>query len=206
MARKYSRDNRGRFASAGTGATARGGRLRTASGGKRATQTSKMAAAPRAGTVAKPKGMQPGALATRGGGKTMATSQPPATRLLAAQRPGSLTSTLRSTLRTLARSDAANIRELAAITGGKIRPTPAGARAGADAGARMRGTAKGGKVATTLRAGLRELAQSDARMMREMASAIRDATPKIAGGKGAKALRGSKPALPAAGKRRSRKG
>jgi len=39
MARKYSRDNRGRFASSGTGATARGGRLRTASGGKRATQT-----------------------------------------------------------------------------------------------------------------------------------------------------------------------
>lgn len=36
--RRYSRDNRGRFASAGTGATARGGRLRTASGGKRKTQ------------------------------------------------------------------------------------------------------------------------------------------------------------------------
>jgi len=53
MARKYSRDNRGRFASSGTGATARGGRLRTATGNKRATQTSRMAAAPRAGTVGK---------------------------------------------------------------------------------------------------------------------------------------------------------
>lgn len=38
MARRYVRDNRGRFASAGAGATARGGRLRTASGNKRATQ------------------------------------------------------------------------------------------------------------------------------------------------------------------------
>jgi hypothetical protein len=40
MARRYVRDNRGRFASrGGGGATARGGRLRTASGNKRATQT-----------------------------------------------------------------------------------------------------------------------------------------------------------------------
>ncbi len=36
MARRYTRDNRGRFSS--TGATARGGRLRTAAGNKRATQ------------------------------------------------------------------------------------------------------------------------------------------------------------------------
>ena len=43
MARKYSRDNRGRFASGGGGATARGGRLRTAAGNKRATQTMKAA-------------------------------------------------------------------------------------------------------------------------------------------------------------------
>ena len=53
MARKYSRDNRGRFASSGTGATARGGRLKTAGGNKRATQTRQMPAAPRAGTVGK---------------------------------------------------------------------------------------------------------------------------------------------------------
>ena len=42
MARRYSRDNRGRFASGGSGATARGGRLKTASGNTRATQTSKL--------------------------------------------------------------------------------------------------------------------------------------------------------------------
>ena len=53
MARKYTRDNRGRFASGGTGATARGGRLKTAAGNKRATQTSQMQPATRAGTVGK---------------------------------------------------------------------------------------------------------------------------------------------------------
>ena len=45
MARKYVRDNRGRFASGGSGATARGGRLKTASGNKRATQTMRAAGA-----------------------------------------------------------------------------------------------------------------------------------------------------------------
>ena len=38
MARRYSRDNRGRFAGKGAGATARGGRLKTASGNTRATK------------------------------------------------------------------------------------------------------------------------------------------------------------------------
>jgi hypothetical protein len=52
MARRYSRDNRGRFASGGTGATARGGRLKTASGKTRATQTTKAAAAKPSGAIA----------------------------------------------------------------------------------------------------------------------------------------------------------
>ena len=60
MARRYSRDNRGRFASGGSssggggkvGATARGGRLRTAAGNKRATQTTKAAPAKLSGTMA----------------------------------------------------------------------------------------------------------------------------------------------------------
>ena len=51
MARKYSRDNAGRFASGGTGATARGGRLKTASGGKRATQTMTAARSKPAGAI-----------------------------------------------------------------------------------------------------------------------------------------------------------
>lgn len=49
MARKYSRDNRGRFASAG--ATARGGRLRTAAGNKRATVKGKIGGAVPSGTI-----------------------------------------------------------------------------------------------------------------------------------------------------------
>ncbi len=51
MARKYTRDNRGRFASGGGGATARGGRLRTAGGNKRKTQTMKAAGAGGAGVM-----------------------------------------------------------------------------------------------------------------------------------------------------------
>lgn len=58
MARRYSRDNRGRFASGGSGATARGGRLRTAAGNKRATQTMQSNAAPK-GTIGKSKKLQP---------------------------------------------------------------------------------------------------------------------------------------------------
>lgn len=60
MARRYARDNRGRFSS--TGATARGGRLATASGKKRATQTKAIASGKPAGTVGKPKGLKPGAI------------------------------------------------------------------------------------------------------------------------------------------------
>ena len=55
--RKYSRDNNGRFASTGTGATARGGRLKTASGNKRKTQT--ITATGQKGVLAKPKGLKP---------------------------------------------------------------------------------------------------------------------------------------------------
>ena len=60
MARRYVRDNRGRFAT--TGATARGGRLATASGNKRATQTAKLSGDKASGTVSKPKGLKPGAI------------------------------------------------------------------------------------------------------------------------------------------------
>lgn len=51
MARRYSRDNRGRFASGGTGATARGGRLKTASGKTRATQTMQAGGAKASGAI-----------------------------------------------------------------------------------------------------------------------------------------------------------
>ena len=72
MARKYARDNRGRFASKGTGATARGGRLKTAGGNKRETQTIQ-AAGGRAGTIGKPRGLKPGTVTAR-----MAATKPAA--------------------------------------------------------------------------------------------------------------------------------
>lgn len=57
MARRYVRDNRGRFAS--VGATARGGRLRTAAGNKRATQTKEIASSKPAGTISRNRRAKP---------------------------------------------------------------------------------------------------------------------------------------------------
>lgn len=57
MARRYTRDNRGRFAS--VGATARGGRLRTAAGNKRETVTGRLSGVQPKGTIGKPKGLKP---------------------------------------------------------------------------------------------------------------------------------------------------
>ena len=66
--RKYSRDNKGRFASTGSGgATARGGRLKTASGNKRKTQT--ITATGQKGVLAKPKGLKPGAIKPKAAAK-----------------------------------------------------------------------------------------------------------------------------------------
>jgi hypothetical protein len=65
MARKYSRDNRGRFAGGGGGATARGGRLRTAAGNRRKTQTMEAKGAKIASTIGKPKGLKPGAIKSK---------------------------------------------------------------------------------------------------------------------------------------------
>ena len=71
--RKYSRDNKGRFASTGSGgATARGGRLKTASGNKRKTQT--ITATGQKGVLAKPKGLKPGAIKPKAVAKPAALS------------------------------------------------------------------------------------------------------------------------------------
>jgi len=61
MARRYSRDNRGRFAGGGGGATARGGRLKTAAGNKRKTQTVQAGGAKAAGTIKGKVKRDPGA-------------------------------------------------------------------------------------------------------------------------------------------------
>jgi hypothetical protein len=57
MARRYVRDNRGRFSS--TGATARGGRLKTAAGNKRSTVTAKASGGKPSGTIGKARGLKP---------------------------------------------------------------------------------------------------------------------------------------------------
>jgi hypothetical protein len=78
MARRYARDNRGRFSS--TGATARGGRLATASGNKRATVTARISGGKSGG---KPAGAikgkvkrDPGAAGKIGASKPKATAKP----------------------------------------------------------------------------------------------------------------------------------
>jgi hypothetical protein len=67
--RKYTRDNNGRFASTGTGATARGGRLKTASGNKRKTQTIKAGGAKAASTIKGKLKRDPGAAGKIGAAK-----------------------------------------------------------------------------------------------------------------------------------------
>ena len=78
--RRYVRDNRGRFASKGAGATARGGRLKTAGGKKRATQTMKTSGAKPAGAI-KGKVKRDPAAASRAGqsgaAKPAATARKP---------------------------------------------------------------------------------------------------------------------------------
>jgi len=103
MARKYVRDNRGRFAT--VGATARGGRLRTPKGNKRATVT--MQGPKRANTVAKPRGLKPGAVAARRAakpaakpGKAPARAGSPATSIL---RPGELMNAVARPVNTMGR-------------------------------------------------------------------------------------------------------
>lgn len=64
MARRYTRDNRGRFAPAGRGATARGARLRTANGRRRPTVTTRAKARP-ANTIGKARSPRPVALQRR---------------------------------------------------------------------------------------------------------------------------------------------
>jgi hypothetical protein len=96
-----------------------------------------------------------------------------------------MTSILRGTMQSLAKADARLIRDVEAITGGKVR----GTRGRTAAGQATRDAAKTGSVSRTLGTGLRALAQSDARMIREMGKMAGSAKPRIKGAaKGRKAL------------------
>ena len=115
----------------------------------------------------------------------------------ASQRPGSMTHTLRGMLRELAQSDARLIRDIEAATGLPIAP-PKGRRGGT-AKLPGSGTSGTGKVSDALRGSLRQLAQSDARLYRDMAQIIGETAPKLPGssskGKGSRRGR-SRKALP----------
>jgi hypothetical protein len=80
MARRYSRDNRGRFAGGGGGATARGGRLNTASGNKRKTQTMQAGGAKAAGTIKGKVKRDPSAAGKAGKGKAVKPAAPKAAK------------------------------------------------------------------------------------------------------------------------------
>jgi hypothetical protein len=77
MARRYVRDNRGRFSS--TGATARGGRLKTAAGNKRSTVTAKASGGKPSGTMKGKVKRDPGAAGKIGQGKAATPTPKPAT-------------------------------------------------------------------------------------------------------------------------------
>ena len=107
-------------------------------------------------------------------------------RVPASQRPGSITNTLRSTLRELAQSDARRIREIEAITG-----RPITAPKGRGGTPKLPGSAGTGKVKDALQGSLRGLAQSDARFYRELGQITQGTTAKLPGGKGSKRVKGS---------------
>jgi len=104
--RKYSRDNNGRFASAGTGATARGGRLLTAKGNKRtaralAGKTKTIESASQKGVLAKPKGLKPGSIKPKATAKAKPALKPispkPANKLRTRLNPAAKTPTIART-------------------------------------------------------------------------------------------------------------
>lgn len=191
MARSYRRDSRGRFSGGG------GGGKPKATGGTLGARSSLQRS--RAKAAANPSPQQRGAV-TRGT-KKLATARAEARQSMpAGTRPGGtigkrpradrvtettvmprggsrppgqgpIATALRGTLRDLARLDAARIREVESITGMKV-----GRRSGSTATPKaLPGTGgRSGKVSDALRGTLRQLAQSDARMIREMQQIMRE--------------------------------
>lgn len=191
MARSYRRDSRGRFSGGGGGGKpkATGGTLGARSSLRRSrakaaanpspqqrgavTRGTKKLATARAGArQAMPAGTRPsGTIGKRPrAGRVMDTTVMPR----GGTRPpgqGPLATALRSTLRDLARLDATRIREIESITGMKV-----GRRNGGTPTARaLPGTGgRSGRVSDALRGSLRQLAQSDARTVREMQDIMRE--------------------------------
>lgn len=246
MARTYKRDSIGRFASNGGGAkdprgpakvgrsgprggkvgsraeqkkaaaaqAARSAQFRSKAGSSTAKAAYKAASrgarmSERGAVAAVPKKLTKGAaLATRPAVRPARKVEVVDAQVMNPQRQpgrGSMTATLRGALRELAQSDARFIREMEAITGQKInRPASTSKPQPALSGSGTRT----GKVSDALRANLRQLAQSDARRMREMAEIL--APPKLSGSTGGSRRRvsgsTSKPkALPSSTSRKRKK-
>ena len=102
-----------------------------------------------------------------------------------------MTSTLRNTLRDLAQSDAARIRDIENLTGGKVKASRSPRVSGTGTSGR---STTGGSVSGALRSGLRGLAQSDARFYRELgntASGGSSGAGRVGGGGSSPRIRGS---------------
>lgn len=238
MARTYKRDSRGRFAGGGSGGSRKGRSLpsptkRTASGktkrqglltqraavsaaqaklkakntgdksltaqlsmrAQKAAVTrakNKLAAAQQTGRIRLKATDRAGVIRPGRRNKSQAVTPEVvspvsgSSRVPASQRPGSITNTLRSTLRELAQSDARRIREIEAITG-----RPITAPKGRGGTPKLPGSAGTGKVKDALQGSLRGLAQSDARFYRELGQITQGTTAKLPGGKGSKRVKGS---------------
>jgi len=122
MARRYSRDNRGRFAPKSAGATARGGRLRTAAGNKRKTQTMQASGSKAAGTIKGKVKRDPSAASKIGQGKTATNAAKKRVLVKANARPENLFSrATKSTpgYGTDAKANIANARKSAETAGAK---------------------------------------------------------------------------------------
>lgn len=140
MARKYARDNRGRFAGGGGGATARGGRLKTAAGNKRKTQTMKSAAAPK-GTIGKPRGLKPGSIKPKSANPSVRKADTSAAAIASrrsranAPRTSTYLSQKLNTQSAITRSAANEIynrqRTVAKSSGGRVDPSVARSGIGA---------------------------------------------------------------------------
>lgn len=155
--------------------------------------------------TAKPKAPEKGGAIIKRPSSAIVRQQPPAPapapapRPSAQNRPGSITSTLRGMLGSLAKLDAARAREIENITG---KPIPVPKRT---AKPRIPGGSTGnGSVTGTMRGAMRGLAQSDAQFIREVQSMIGPSAPKSLGGKGGKS-KGSLPASKPPSKPRKRK-
>lgn len=122
-----------------------------------------------------------------------------------------MTHTLRSTIASLAKADADFYRSLGVELGGAGSGGGRLARRGQTSGApgrdqmraNINAAASTGKVSNVLRASLREMAQSDARMFRDMAKEL--GTPKPRGGSGQVGGSQGGKALPAAKKTKPRR-